>query len=47
MGDIQNTVNDILAMINSGKQDNTADLKKKLNLFLELLRTESKMPKIV
>lgn len=33
--------------MNQGKQGNTADFKKKLSSLLDLLRTESKIPKIV
>jgi hypothetical protein len=33
--------------MNSGRQSNMTDLKTKLEKLLELLRTESKIPKIV
>ena len=36
---VQNAINEILINLSSGKQANTADLKKKLTLLLELLRT--------
>ena len=47
MLDIQNIANQLLVFINSGKQGNTALFKEKLNSFLQLLRNESRMPKIV
>lgn len=47
LGSIQDAANEILVLINSGRQGNMADLKNKLNLFLQLLRTESRIPKIV
>ena len=39
MNSVQAAANDLLILINSGKQGNTADFKKKLSLFLELLKT--------
>lgn len=44
---IETTVSEILGLISSSRQPNTADLKKKLSVFLDLLKTESKIPKIV
>lgn len=44
---VQDAAIEIVTMINQGKQGNAAEFKKKLNLFLELLKTESRMPKIV
>lgn len=44
---IQDSITEIITLLNQGKQGNTVEFKKKLNLLLELLRTESKIPKIV
>ena len=44
---IQDSITELIGLISQGKQGNTAEFKKKLTSLLELLRTESKIPKIV
>lgn len=44
---IQDEINALIVLINSGSRVDTAQLKKKLQVLLELFRTESRMPKIV
>lgn len=47
MRGIQDSITELIGLISQGKQGNTAEFKKKLTALLELLRTESKIPKIV